>query len=193
MWESETTGNTSQSDKVTSQTVKFEKRVWPPVPNTEQSEKPMVPVKPTVKPPPPTSKPPKEPTVKPPPKPTVRLPANNIYAAPVGNNNKKDSFVQKEEESIPLDISKQCLLDYYSTNLESPLASISEGESISTLMQLSDKVESFHRSCGGYVDNIPATGRFRFRSLLSKLEQDSKELRNNKSSSPKIASDLSKH
>lgn len=65
--------------------VKFEKRVWPPVPSTE-TEKPMVPVKPTVKPPPPTSKPPppREPSCKPPPKP---LPASkplvcNIYAAP---------------------------------------------------------------------------------------------------------------
>ena len=45
-------------------TVKFEKRVWPPVPSTE-TEKPMVPVKPTVKPPAPTTKPPppKEPMV----------------------------------------------------------------------------------------------------------------------------------
>ena len=66
-------------------TVKFEKRVWPPVPNTE-TEKPMVPVKPTVKPPAPTTKPPppKEPMVKPPPKPAMAVKPNvcNIYAAP---------------------------------------------------------------------------------------------------------------
>lgn len=66
-------------------TVKFEKRVWPPVPNTE-TEKPMVPVKPTVKPPAPTTKPPppKEPLVKPPPKPAMAVKPNvcNIYAAP---------------------------------------------------------------------------------------------------------------
>ena len=68
-----------------SSTVKFEKRVWPPVPNTE-TEKPMVPVKPTVKPPAPTTKPPppKEPMVKPPPKPAMAVKPNvcNIYAAP---------------------------------------------------------------------------------------------------------------
>ena len=51
-------------DKQNAATVKFEKRVWPPVPSTE-TEKPMVPVKPTVKPPAPTTKPPppKEPMV----------------------------------------------------------------------------------------------------------------------------------
>ena len=32
-------------------------------------------------------------------------------------------------------------------------------------------------SCSTYVDSIPATGRFRFRSLLAKLESQGKELR----------------
>merc|ERR1719150_1546003 len=76
-------------------TVKFEKRVWPPVPNTE-TENPMVPVKPTVKPTPapPTTKPPppKEPAPttlrslgkSSPPKPPMAAKPNvcNIYAAP---------------------------------------------------------------------------------------------------------------
>ena len=44
-------------------------------------------------------------------------------------------------------------------------------------MALSTNVGSFHSSCAAYVDNIPATGRFRFRSLLNKLEEQSKELR----------------
>lgn len=76
-------------------TVKFEKRVWPPVPSTE-TEKPMVPVKPTMKSeapakpakPPPTTKPP-PPKEKPPKisvKPNV---ASNIYAAPLSTNQKK--------------------------------------------------------------------------------------------------------
>ena len=82
MWESNPKIDSPDTDK---QTVKFEKRVWPPVPNTE-TEKPMVPVKPTVKPPAPTTKPPppKEPMVKPPPKPAMAVKPNvcNIYAAP---------------------------------------------------------------------------------------------------------------
>ena len=89
MWESTTPkaidspdGNSAEAGK---STVKFEKRVWPPVPNTE-TEKPMVPVKPTVKPPAPTTKPPppKEPMVNPPPKPAMAVKPNvcNIYAAP---------------------------------------------------------------------------------------------------------------
>ena len=75
-------------------TVKFEKRVWPPVPNTE-TEKPMVPVKPTVKPPAPTTKPPppKEPMVKPPPKPAMAVKPNvcNIYAAPTVGTSRNSS------------------------------------------------------------------------------------------------------
>ena len=81
--------------------VKFEKRVWPPVPSTE-TEKPMVPVKPTVKPPP-TSKPPppKEPSCKPPPKPTpsAKPMVCNIYAAP-------NSVPPKPNISIPTRKSK---------------------------------------------------------------------------------------
>ena len=80
-----TTTPTSDDSLDKQSTVKFEKRVWPPVPNTE-TEKPMVPVKPTVKPPAPTTKPPppKEPMVKPPPKPAMAVKPNvcNIYAAP---------------------------------------------------------------------------------------------------------------
>ena len=49
---------TSESEARPPSVVKFEKRVWPPVPSTE-TEKPMVPVKPTMKTPaPPTTKPP---------------------------------------------------------------------------------------------------------------------------------------
>ena len=76
-------------------TVKFEKRVWPPV--LENTEKPVVPVKPTVKPAPPTTKPPPPSgsassppsTGAPPPagsaKPPIlstKPPVCNIYAAP---------------------------------------------------------------------------------------------------------------
>ena len=84
MWEEGGDGVKDPSDDRPGSVVKFEKRVWPPVPSTE-TEKPMVPVKPTVKPPP-TSKPPppREPSCKPPPKPstTTKPLVCNIYAAP---------------------------------------------------------------------------------------------------------------
>ena len=44
-------------------------------------------------------------------------------------------------------------------------------------MQLSDQVSDVHSAALVYVDNIPATGRFRYRSLCNKLEEQSKELR----------------
>merc|ERR1719295_1095247 len=84
MWEEGGDGVKDPTDDRPGSVVKFEKRVWPPVPSTE-TEKPMVPVKPTVKPPP-TSKPPppREPSCKPPPKPsqTTKPLVCNIYAAP---------------------------------------------------------------------------------------------------------------
>ena len=45
------------------------------------------------------------------------------------------------------------------------------------IMQLSEQVSDVHNAALIYVDNIPATGRFRYRSLCNKLEEQSKELR----------------
>ena len=45
------------------------------------------------------------------------------------------------------------------------------------LMQLSENVGTFHTECTDYVESVPATGRFRFRSLLSKLANQGQELR----------------
>ena len=59
----------------------------------------------------------------------------------------------------------------------------------SSLLKLSDDIGSFAESASGFVDNVPPTGRFRFRSLLNRLEQQSGELRNSsvgKSQSPDI-------
>lgn len=44
-------------------------------------------------------------------------------------------------------------------------------------MQLSEQVSDVYAAAIVYVDNIPATGRFRYRSLCNKLEEQSKELR----------------
>ena len=175
-----------QTNNQNNQTVKFEKRVWPPVPNSENTEKPMVPVKPTMKPPPPTTKPPKEPMVKPPPKPPTKPIANNIYAAP---NSKPTPPPKKPVNTAAVKISKEFLLSYFHDNLEDNLNTVAQKQnksSTSTLMKLSDNVGSFHNSCSGFIDNVPATGRFRFRSLLMKLEQQSQELRNNQ----EIAGDI---
>ena len=60
----------------------------------------------------------------------------------------------------------------------------------SKLLQLSDDIGVFAESASCFVENVPATGRFRFRSLLNKLEQQSGELR---SSSVGKASALSQH
>ena len=180
-------------------TVKFVKRVWPPVPNTENTEKPMVPVKPTVQTggaesskPAPTTKPPppKEPSVKPPPKPLK--PFSNIYAAPsstskpkvsskkpaVKNGGKsKSSSVETDNNSSPSpsDSDKEAIIGQSETLLESLK------KKPSSMMQLSDKVGQFHGSCCGYIDQVPVTGRFRFRSLLNKLEDQSRDIRRSKS------------
>jgi hypothetical protein len=44
-------------------------------------------------------------------------------------------------------------------------------------MQLSEQVSEVYSAAIVYVDNIPATGRFRYRSLCNKLEEQSKDLR----------------
>ena len=174
-----------------SSTVKFEKRVWPPVPSTETEGKPMVPVKPTMKKTaPPTTKPPppKEPSgvVKPPP--LVAKPKNvacNIYAAPTAVTSRPKT---SPKPSLPAKPSpgatnappstKDTLLGS-SQSLEGKLSDAVASAQLSTvaLMQLSENVGTFHTDCTDYVESVPATGRFRFRSLLSKLESQGQELR----------------
>ena len=210
--ESNPTSPTSETNSE-SRSVKFEKRVWPPVPSTE-TEKPMVPVKPTMKPAAPTSKPP-PPTSKPPP-PTTKPPAAkphplcNIYAAPTTQARPKPpgakpAIASKPPQSIAAGAvasatrsgsageasgdsgggsstatEKDSILSSSQT-LESKLAAAkaksSAQLSTSSLMQLSESVGSFHSSCASFADNVTPTGRFRFRSLLSRLEEQTQSLR----------------
>ena len=64
-----------------------------------------------------------------------------------------------------------------SAKLDSSIDATKADLSKSNLLKLSDDIGTFAESATGYVDNVPATGRFRFRSLLNKLEQQSGELR----------------
>ena len=64
-----------------------------------------------------------------------------------------------------------------SMKLDSSIDATKADLSKSNLLKLSDDIGTFAESATGYVDNVPATGRFRFRSLLNKLEQQSGELR----------------
>ena len=208
--DSNPTSPTSETNSE-SRSVKFEKRVWPPVPSTE-TEKPMVPVKPTMKPAPPASKPP-PPTSKPPP-PTTKPPAAkphplcNIYAAPTQVRPKpgaKPAIASKPPPPPPSAAAgasatrsgsageasgdsgggsstateKDSILSSSQT-LETKLTDAAKSTaalSTSNLMQLSDSVGSFHSSCASFADNVTPTGRFRFRSLLSKLEEQTQNLR----------------
>jgi hypothetical protein len=177
--------------------VKFEKRVWPPVPNTEM-EKPMVPVKPTVKPPAPTTKPPppKDPSiaVKLAPKPAMAVKPNvcNIYAAPSATTSKpklppassKPTSVKNGGGDLLVDPERDSLLNV-SHKLEASLdAAKRDTANLSKLdlSSLSDQIGTFHSTCSGFVDSVPPTTRFRFRSLLTKLDQQSKEFSANVSS-----------
>lgn len=211
MWEAGDDKSTPQSEELSpvpaeerpASVVKFEKRVWPPVPSTE-TEKPMVPVKPTVKPPP-TSKPPppKEPAFKPKPLTTAKPPVCNIYAAPSSvspRGNKPNislskprmlpssrlvpagdagaSVEDKEEETEAVVGCDRESLVRSSRKLEESLNSLGKGEvTTATAMTVSQQAGSFQSCCSSYVDSIPATGRFRFRSLLAKLDNQAKELR----------------
>ena len=209
MWESGESpklGGRKQDESGAGQTVKFEKRIWPPVPNTE-TEKPMVPVKPTVKPAPPTTKPP-PPREQPPSasasKPPTASKPNvcNIYAAPSvvqrknsggksksasnhdahsGGSACSSSSTSEREADANLGVPNKGSLLVSCHNLSDALESaglqLQAELSKSSLLQLSEQVAEVHRACSAYVDNVPATGRFRFRSLLNKLDDQAKDLR----------------
>jgi abelson tyrosine-protein kinase 1 len=181
--------------------VKFEKRVWPPVPNTEM-EKPMVPVKPTVKPPAPTTKPPppKDPS-KVSAKPAMAVKPNvcNIYAAPSASTVKPrpplpSSKPRNGEPAAAHDDPDRDSLLVTSQKLDTSLDAAkrdSAGLSKHDLSSLSDEIGSFHSSASGFIDSVPPTTRFRFRSLLTKLDQQSKEFSANVTSSSSSTSSVS--
>jgi len=214
----------SDSDRPGS-VVKFEKRVWPPVPSTE-TEKPMVPVKPTVKPPP-TSKPPppREPSYKPPPKPlaSAKPQVCNIYAAPssvsargsstsprtssssssrpnisasapatkpkspsaaetVAERNGGTAEAAKEggnEEVTSKEegVGTKEAATKASKELEARLAKLGTNISKADAMAVAEKADGLAAACSLHVDSVPPTGRFHFRSLLTRLDTQTKELR----------------
>lgn len=83
-----------------------------------------------------------------------------------------------------------------SSALENNIIGLRNASSISSMsiIQLTDKVQLFRTSCAGYAEYIPPHGRFRFRELLSRLENQGEQLRtcnsNNSSDSAKLLSDL---
>ncbi|CAB3359411.1 Hypothetical predicted protein [Cloeon dipterum] len=148
------------------------KRVWPP----PADEKPAVPTKPAV-----------VKAAKP------VLPANtaaktsSIYATPtpstlgtksVGSSSSNKSPPPVPTEKPPATSSKDSILEI-SQALETSLASLKSANNVSTssIIQLSDKVGLFHGSCLSFSDGIPPHGRFQFRELLTRLEQQARLLR----------------
>jgi len=202
--------------------VKFEKWVWPPVPSTE-TEKPVGPVRPTVKTPPSRKAPlAKETNPQESPfqaknhqkpiavtkpltsaKPLVQSskpPLCNIYAAPgfvrglglrlsnsrksfKGNESDKTKAVEKapknENSSEKGDnaTSDIAILVGNSQKLVASLVGLAKGGlTANTAKTVSDDLKLFYSICNGYLDQVPPTGRFRLRSLLSKLDEQTKVL-----------------
>jgi hypothetical protein len=179
--EVEAADQSPEAAPVTSGTVKYEKRVWPPVPNTEM-EKPMVPVKPTVKPPAPTTKPPppKESPVsgiKIAPKPAMAVKPNvcNIYASPsvvqpkprpptktVPTKNGSTNDVNEGLRSDGEGKGREALLEV-SQKLETRLDAAKRDTSKMSkfdLSNLSDQIGLFHTNCSALVDSVPPTSRY---------------------------------
>ncbi|XP_054706918.1 tyrosine-protein kinase Abl-like [Uloborus diversus] len=83
-----------------------------------------------------------------------------------------------------------------SSALENNIIGLRNAPNISSMsiIQLTDKVQLFRTSCSGYAEYIPPHGRFRFRELLSRLENQGEQLRtcnsNNSSDNSKLLSDL---
>ena len=50
---------------------------------------------------------------------------------------------------------------------------------MANMTAMASRILEFHAACSGHVDAIPVTARFRFRTLLSELETESKDLRVN--------------
>ncbi len=56
--------------------------------------------------------------------------------------------------------------------------------------QLRDSVDSLHAGCVSIIDTVPATGRFRFRTLLNRLDEQARELNPGVRADDRIIGDL---
>ncbi|XP_055933406.1 tyrosine-protein kinase Abl-like isoform X2 [Argiope bruennichi] len=113
-------------------------------------------------------------------------------------SNKEKSIEKNDNESnskSELANTKASIVEI-SSALENNIIGLRNAASISSMsiIQLTDKVQLFRTSCSGYAEYIPPHGRFRFRELLSRLENQGEQLRtcnsNNSSDSAKLLSDL---
>jgi len=156
MWESSPRKPSDGEVETSTGIVKYEKRIWPPVPNTEM-EKPMVPVKPTVKPlAPPTTKPPPPKQSSPilgiklsSSKPAMLVKPNvcNIYASL--------SVVQpklKETEDL---LEATRMLEKQLDAAKRDTSTLSKEE----LSHLSDQIGLFHENCADLSDLVAPTMR----------------------------------
>lgn len=166
----------------------------------QQTLKPVVPTKPTLKP---SSKVPSGTTNKflksaslsssAPPKPPV-VPRNQSSTSPQPRKTQVDEQDSTEDKTAD---SKTSILDI-SSALESGIVALKGAMpgslSSVSVMQLSDKVQLFWSSCSSYAESVPPHGRFRFRELLSRLEAQGDQLRtcssNNSAASAKLFTDL---
>lgn len=154
----EETENDSTEDCMSKSMFNKSGKIWPP----SSDDKPVVPIKPAVKP------------IKPSIQINNKLPAA-IYATPIAPvvapaKPKDTSSEIKEPREAILEISQA---------LESSLSSIrlNQNVSSSTWLQLSDKLGLFHSSCVNYSESIPPQTKFHFRELLAKLETQARGLR----------------
>ena len=149
---------------------KFERRVWPP---TQETDKPVVPVKPSIKPLAAGGRAPaggpgvyatpcitsaERGTLKPPPHPTSAPPAGLSRSSGGGS-------------------SAEAVRDLAAA-VERSLAAL-EAASVSSVacMQLSDKLGLLLSACGAHADQVPPTGRLQFRDLQRRLETHAGTLR----------------
>ncbi|GFR00071.1 tyrosine-protein kinase Abl [Trichonephila clavata] len=116
---------------------------------------------------------------------------------PNSEQSNKDKTIEKtdkeDDTKSELANTKASIVEISST-LENNIIGLRNAASISSMsiIQLTDKVQLFRTSCSGYAEYIPPHGRFRFRELLSRLENQGEQLRtcNSNNSSAKLLSDL---
>ena len=200
MWEASSDNvDAMKSSPSVKKSVKFEKRVWPPVQSSE-SEKPVVPVKPTVQ----FSNPedhqlpvhkndfnPHGPKPNEAHNPAVQVKSSllkrteSIQASKFKFPNKSNEAIgdNRTIQQVPQTPSREFLIgsaqsleDSIDRCLRKNINNNPEDLSASS-QQLSARLSNFTSGCTGFIDSIPVTGRFRFKSLLSTLEDQAKEIR----------------
>merc|ERR1719219_2709819 len=104
-------------------------------------------------------------------------PSAEPVSAAERNGGSTDAAKEEVKEEVGSSVGTKEAAAKAAKELETRLAKLGSSISKADAMAVAEKADTLAAACSLHVDSVPATGRFHFRSLLTRLDTQTKELR----------------